>query len=157
MTTPRYQTLLDATIPRVDLPTDSGLARVIAGEFAGARGPAQTATPMNIWDIRIDDGKEAAFSLPEGHNLVLAVLDGPVEINGAGHARSGEVVIFERTGGDVVVAAQADAKLLLLSGEPIDEPVVRQGPFVMNKREELAQAIDDYRSGRFGAIAPVGA
>jgi quercetin 2,3-dioxygenase len=156
MTPPRYQTLLDAAIPRVDLPGDAGLARIIAGTFEGAKGPARTATPMNIWDIRIDAGKTAAFALPKGHNLVVAVLNGPVEINGDSLARAGEVAIFERTGGDVTFSARADAKLLLLSGEPIDEAVVQEGPFVMNTKEEIAQAIDDYRSGRFGAIAPLG-
>lgn len=156
MTTPRYQTLLDKEIPRVDLPNESGLLRVIAGEFSGAKGPAQTATPMNIWDVRIDEGATATFSLPEGHNVVGVVLDGPVVVNGDGHARSGETIVFERYGGDVRFSAQADAKLLLLSGEPIDEPLVQQGPFVMNTQEELAQAVDDYRSGRFGTIAPVG-
>lgn len=156
MTTPRYQTLTDARIPRVDLPNDSGLLRVIAGEFSGATGPAQTATPMNIWDARIDAEKSAAFSAPEGHNLVAVVLDGPVVVNDAGHAQSGETVVFERYGGDIRLQARTDAKLMLLSGEPIDEDVVQQGPFVMNTQEELAQAVDDYRSGRFGAMAPVG-
>lgn len=157
MTPPRYQTLLDTAIPRVDLRGEAGLLRVIAGAFEGARGPAQTSTPMNIWDVRLDEGKTAAFSLPEGHNVVLAVFDGPLVINGEGHARSGETVVFERYGGDIVLTAQADAKALLLSGEPIDEPIEQQGPFVMNTKEELRQAVDDYRSGRFGAIAPAGA
>lgn len=157
MTPPRYQTLLDDTIPRVDLRDGDGLVRVIAGEFEGARGPAQTATPMNIWDVRLDAGKTAALSLPEGHNLVLCVIDGPVTINGQAHARAGETVVFERFGGEIVLTAQGDVKALLLSGEPIDEPVEQEGPFVMNTKEEIRQAIDDYRSGKFGAIAPAGA
>lgn len=156
MTSPRYQTLLDADIPRVDLPDDSGLLRVIAGEYAGAKGPAETATPMNIWDIRIDAGRTAAFSLPDGHNVVVAALEGPVVVNGQGHARAGEVIIFERVGGEVVFSAQADAKLLLMSGEPIDEPIAQDGPFVMNTEAELRQAVADYRAGRFGGIAPTG-
>ncbi len=157
MTPARYQTLLDADIPRVDLPGDRGLVRVIAGEYGGAIGPARTATPMNVWDVRIDEGETAAFSLPEGHNLVVSVLDGPIVINGEGHVRAGETVLFERFGGEVIFAAQADAKMLLLSGAPIDEPVAQEGPFVMNTREELQQAIDDYRAGRFGAFGPAGA
>ncbi|RTL90678.1 MAG: pirin family protein [Hyphomicrobiales bacterium] len=157
MVAPRYQTLLDADIPRIDLRNDSGLLRVIAGEFEGARGPAQTSTPINIWDVRLDEGKTAAFSLPEGHNLVLAVFDGPVVINGEGHACSGETVVFERYGGDIILSAQADCKALLLSGEPIDEAVEQQGPFVMNTKEELRQAVEDYRSGEFGTIKPTGA
>ncbi|PPD46084.1 MAG: quercetin 2,3-dioxygenase [Methylocystis sp.] len=154
MTSPRYQTLHDADIPRVDLEGERGLVRVIAGEYAGAVGPAQTATPMNVWDVRIDEGETGAFSLPEGDNILVAVLNGPVVVNGEGHARAGETIVFERYGGEVAFTAQAAAKLLLLSGAPIDEPVAQEGPFVMNTRDELRQAIDDYRSGRFGAITP---
>lgn len=157
MTPPRYQTLLDTAIPRVDLGGDAGLLRVIAGAFDGARGPAHTATPMNIWDLRIDAGKTVALALPEGHNLVAVVLDGPVVVNGQGHARAGETVVFDRFGGEISLLAQADAKVLLLSGEPIDEPIAQQGPFVMNTPAEIRQAIEDYRSGAFGAIAPGGA
>jgi hypothetical protein len=157
MTAPRYQTLLDAQIPRLDLADACGLLRVIAGEFGGARGPAQTATAMNIWDVRVDAGKTPVFALPEGHNLIVVVIDGPVVVNGQGHVRAGETVVFERHGGDISISAQADAKLLLLSGEPIHDPVVQQGPFVMNSTDEIRQAVDDYRSGRFGTIAPSGA
>ncbi len=154
MSPPRYQTLLDDEIPRVDLADESGLVRVIAGDFSGARGPAQTATPMNIWDVRVDAGKTAAFRLPEGHNLIAVILDGPVVVNGQGHLRAGETAVFESHGGEVSFEAQADAKLLLLSGEPIDEPVVQQGPFAMTSEAEVRQAVEDYRSGRFGTIAP---
>ncbi|MGJ0506930.1 MAG: pirin family protein [Methylocystis sp.] len=157
MTGPRYQTLRDEAIPRVDLADESGLVRVIAGDFGGAHGPAQTATPLNVWDVRIDDGKTAVFKLPEGHTLLAVILDGPVVANGQGHARAGETLVFARHGGEIALSAQADAKLLLLSGEPIDEPIVQQGPFVMNTAGEIRQAVEDYRSGRFGAIAPTGA
>ncbi len=157
MTPPRYQTLPDAEIPRVELRNDSGLVRIIAGEYEGMKGPAQTRTPMHIWDVRIDADKTAAFSFPEGHNLVGVILEGPVVINGGGHARASETAIFERHGGHVIFSAQADAKLLLLSGAPIDEPIVQEGPFVMNTKEEISQAVEDYRSGRFGEIAPIGA
>ncbi|WP_442756513.1 pirin family protein [Methylocystis sp. JAN1] len=156
MTRPRYQTLRDDDIPRVELNDEVGMIRVIAGEWAGFRGPAQTATPMNVWDVRIDEGQNAIFDLPKGHNLVVAVLDGPVVVNEEGHARAGETIVFDRHGGGVAFSAQADAKLLLLSGEPIDEPVAQQGPFVMNSPAELAEAFDDYRAGRFGTIAPLG-
>lgn len=157
MSPPRYQTLLDTAIPRVDLRDGAGFVRVIAGDYAGAKGAAQTATPMNIWDVRIEEGKTAAFSLPEGHNLIVIVVRGPVVINGEGHARAGETIVFEREGGEVAFTAQGTSKLLLLSGEPIHEPVAQEGPFVMNTREELRQAVEDYRSGRFGTIAPTGA
>lgn len=154
MTAPRYQALSAGDIPNVELHNGAGVARVIAGDLLGATGPARTATPMNIWDIRIKEGETAAFALPEGHNLIVVALDGPVVVDGQAHVRAGETIIFERAGGDVIFSAQADTKLLLLSGEPIHEPVVQEGPFVMNTRAEIEQAVADYRAGRFGAMAP---
>jgi len=156
MTTPRYQTLLYDAIPHVDLPDDAGLLRVIAGDFAGHRGPAQTFTPMNIWDVRLDAGATATFQLPEGHSLILAALDGGLRVNHAESIRMAETVVFARTGGEIVIGAERDTKFLLLSGEPIDEPVAQQGPFVMNTAEELQQAIADYRAGIFGVLTSAG-
>jgi redox-sensitive bicupin YhaK (pirin superfamily) len=154
MSPPHYQTLLDKDIPRVDLADDAGLVRVIAGEFDGHRGPAQTATAINLWDMRIDAGKSVRFTLPEGHTALAAVLEGTVEVNGEKIARAMDVVVFDETGGEVAFEANSDAKLIIMSGEPIDEPVAQQGPFVMNTQDELRQAFVDYQSGRFGAIAP---
>jgi redox-sensitive bicupin YhaK (pirin superfamily) len=154
MSPPRYQTLLDAAIPRVALRDGAGVLRVIAGRYGGAEGPAQTATPMDMWDVRLAEGKTAAFALPVGHTLVVAVLDGPVVVNGEGHARAGETIVFDRTGGDVIFTAQGPGKLLFMSGAPLGEPVAQEGPFVMNTKEELRQAVEDYRAGRFGTIAP---
>ncbi|MFO1102884.1 MAG: pirin family protein [Methylocystis sp.] len=153
MSPPRYQTLLDKDIPRIDLPDDAGLVRVIAGEFDGHRGPAQTATPIDLWDMRIDAGKSVRFALPEGHTALAAVLEGTVEVNGEKIARAMDVVVFDETGGDIAFEANNDAKIIIMSGEPIDEPVAQQGPFVMNTQEELRQAFIDYQSGGFGAIA----
>jgi redox-sensitive bicupin YhaK (pirin superfamily) len=156
MSAPRYQTLLDKDIPRVDLPDDAGLVRVIAGEFAGHLGPAQTATPIDLWDVRLDAEKSALFTLPEGHTALAAVLEGTIEVNGEKIARATDVVVFEEEGGDIAFEANSDAKLIIMSGEPIDEPVAQQGPFVMNTQDELRQAFVDYQSGRFGDIAPQG-
>jgi len=152
MTPPRYQTLLDEAIPHVDLPDEAGLLRVIAGDYAGHHGPAQTFTPMNIWDVRLDAGATATFLLPEGHSLILAALDGALRVNHAQSVDTAEIVVFARTGGDIVINAERDTKFLLLSGEPINEPVAQHGPFVMNTTDELQQAIVDYRDGKFGAL-----
>jgi redox-sensitive bicupin YhaK (pirin superfamily) len=154
MSAPRYQTLLDKDIPRVDLADDAGLVRVIAGAFDGHRGPAQTATPIDLWDVRIDAGKSVRFALPEGHTALAAVLEGTVEVNADRIARAMNVVVFDETGGDIAFEANSDSKLIIISGEPIDEPVAQQGPFVMNTQDELRQAFVDCQSGRFGAIAP---
>lgn len=155
LTPPRYQTLLDAAISHVDLPNDAGLLRVIAGEYGGHRGPAQTFTPINIWDVRLDAGAMATFSLPEGHSLILAALDGGLRVNHGETIDVAELVVFDRKGGDIVVSGQHDTKFLLLSGEPIEEPIAQQGPFVMNTTDEVRQALADYRDGIFGALPDV--
>lgn len=155
MTPPRYQTLLDAGIPSVELPGGEGRVRVIAGNFGGQHGPALTFTPMNVWDVRIDQGGIGRFEAPEGHTLALVVLRGTVMINGNAVAREGQLVHLDREGGSVEIEANSDATVLWLSGEPIDEPVVGYGPFVMNSEAEIRQAITDFNEGRFGRIPPV--
>ena len=151
MTPPRYQTLLDTQIPSVPLPDAAGRVRVIAGQYAGSRGPAATFTPMDVLDIRLSGGHECTFQAPHGHTLALVVLHGRVQVNGAA-ASEGQLVHLERAGVDVRIGALADATLVWLSGEPIPEPIVGYGPFVMNSESQIRQAIDDYNSGRFGRI-----
>lgn len=153
MSKPGYQTLVTGEIPSVDLPDSSGQVRVIAGEYAGHRGPAHTFTPIDVWDVRLNQGKTARFEVPEGRTLALVVLHGTVEVNGHDVARDAQLVVFDRAGTAISLEANNDASFLLLSGEPIDEPVVGYGPFVMNTTEEIHKAIEDFNSGRFGEIA----
>jgi len=152
MTAPAYQTLVDADIPAVDLPDNAGAVRVIAGEFAGNQGPAKTHTPMHVWDLRLNRGAAARLDLPEGWNTMLVVLHGTVQVNEADLAHEGQLVLLSANGEDMLVESNNDAVVLLLSGEPIDEPIVGHGPFVMNTREEISQAIRDFSSGRFGRL-----
>ncbi|HWI24359.1 MAG TPA: pirin family protein [Lysobacter sp.] len=152
MAAPGYQTLLDAEIPSVALADDAGRVRVIAGEFDGKRGPARTFTAMDVWDVRLNAGKSATFSLPEGRTLALVVLKGTVLVNGSAVTREAQMVTLARDGSDVTLEANTDATVLLLSGEPIDEPIVGYGPFVMNTQEEISQAIVDFNSGKFGRM-----
>jgi len=152
MSAPRYQTLLDRDIPSVSLPGDAGLLRVIAGEFAGHQGPAKTFTPINVWDLRLKAGKTAGLATPEGHTTALVPMHGGIVVNGTRSVAESQLVILDRSGGDFTITAEADATLLLLSGEPINEPVVGYGPFVMTSDREIAQAIRDYQSGRFGRL-----
>ncbi|MGE0802847.1 MAG: pirin family protein [Lautropia sp.] len=135
-------------------PRGVGRVRVIAGEFAGHRGPAQTFTPIDVRDVRIDQGGVGRFEAKDGHTLALVVLRGTVLVNGDTVAREGQLVHFDRAGSDVAIEANSDATLLWLSGEPIDEPVVGYGPFVMNSEAEIRAAIDDFNGGRFGRIPP---
>ncbi|KWT65286.1 pirin family protein [Hyphomicrobium sulfonivorans] len=152
---PGYQTLLASDIPVVELPNGTGRVRVIAGNIDAANGPARTFTPINIWDVRLNRNKTATLDLPEGHTLTVVVLSGTVEINGEEVVRDAQTVVFASEGGSITIEANGDAKLLVLSGEPINEPVVAQGPFVMNTVGEIKQAMLDFQNGKFGGIAAV--
>ncbi|MFC5570298.1 pirin family protein [Lysobacter yangpyeongensis] len=149
---PGYQTLLDAEIPSVELADGAGRVRVIAGEFDGHRGPARTFTAMDVWDVRLNAGKTTTFTLPEGRTLALVVLKGTVLVNGSAVTREAQMVTLARDGSDVALEANTDATVLLLSGEPIDEPIVGYGPFVMNTQEQIHEAIVDFNSGKFGRM-----
>ena len=149
---PGYQTILNAEIPVVDLPDAAGTVRVIAGEFATATGPARTFTPINIWDVRLLRDRSVDLNVPEGHTLSVIVLSGKVRINGQEIVRETQAVLFGREGDNVTIEANGEAKLLVLSGEPINEPVVAQGPFVMNTAEEIRNAMVDFQRGKFGTM-----
>ena len=152
MAAPGYQGIVDAQIPAVALPGDAGTVRVIAGDHGGQRGPAHTFSPMNVWDVRLGAGKSVELPQPEGWSTLLIVLAGTVMLNGEAVLREKQVATLSAEGTNVVVEANSDAKLLLLAGEPIDEPVVGYGPFVMNSQQEIVQAIADFNSGKFGRM-----
>ena len=153
MSAPGYQAIMNTDIPAVALAEGAGTVRVIAGQYTGHTGPAHTFTPMQVWDVRLNAGKGTAFELPDGWTTALVVLRGNVRVNGDTAAREAQLVVLERAGAAVLVEADTDAKLLLLAGEPIAEPIVGYGPFVMNSQAEISQAMQDFRSGRFGRIA----
>ena len=148
-----YQGILDAQIPAVALADGAGTARIIAGEYAGQRGPARTFTPMNVWDLRLVAGKTVELPQPEGWTTLLVVLDGTIQLNGAQVLRPAQMATLSTAGTGVTIETRSEAKLLLLAGEPIDEPVVGYGPFVMNSQQEILQAIADFNRGRFGTLA----
>lgn len=148
-----YQGIASADIPVVDVGDGKGTARIIAGELAGTKGPARTFTPINVWDVALTHGADATIDLPEGHTAILVVLTGRIIVSGTESVNDAEIVVLDRKGRTVSIRADADAKLLVLSGEPIDEPIVGYGPFVMNSEEEIRQAIADFNSGRFTRIA----
>ncbi|MFN3495298.1 MAG: pirin family protein [Hydrogenophaga sp.] len=152
MAAPGYQTLLDAQIPSVDLPDGAGRLRVIAGAFEGHKGPARTFTPIDLWDIRLQKDGRTRLKAPPGHTLALVVLRGTVMVNAEHVAREGQLVQFDRMGSGVDIEANGEATVLWLAGEPIDEPVVGYGPFVMNSEAEIRQAIMDFNSGKFGQV-----
>lgn len=153
MSEPRYQAITKAQIPVIEL-EGGGHARVIAGELLGRLGPARTFTPMNIFDVILKAGERFELPLPDGHNAAVVLRKGDVLLNGLDHL-SGEALIAPLTeeGDSVTLEAKADTQLLILSGEPILEPVESYGPFVMNTREEIHRAVEDYRAGRMGRLS----
>jgi quercetin 2,3-dioxygenase len=151
MSSPHYQGLLDRDIPRVELSGEAGTVRVIAGDFQGTTGAAKTFTPINVWDVQLRHPCEVAFAFPEGHTALIVVQSGAVTINGE-PVEAVELAELERTGSEVRIESESNARLLVLTGEPIGEPVIGQGPFVMNTRQEINSAIMDYQQGRMGRL-----
>jgi quercetin 2,3-dioxygenase len=150
LTSPRYQTVLNASIPSIKLPNDSGVLRLIAGAYQGKNGPSKTFTPINVWDIQLNAGKTFNLEPPEGQTAALVILQGAVKINDADITRENKFVIFEREAGTIKLEADTDSIILFLGGTPLNEPVVAYGPFVMNTHEEIKQAMSDYQQGLFG-------
>lgn len=149
---PHYQSITAAQIPEVELPDNAGAVRIIAGGCSGQIGPAHTYTPINLWDVRLKAGHRVELHVPEGHTALLFVLNGTVVPDGGESLGDAGLAIFERQGDAIGLSAAADSKLLLLSGEPIHEPVVAHGPFVMNTEDEIRQAFDDFRTGKMGQL-----
>lgn len=154
MNPPGYQPILATEIPTVDLSASGGgKLRVIAGAHGDARGPARTVTPMNVWDLQQRGGESATLTVPEGHNALVAVLTGRAHIGAAAvPVKQDEVAVLERAGTALRITADTDCMVLILTGEPLGERVIGYGPFVMNTREQIMQAIDDFNRGRFGEM-----
>ncbi len=159
MSAPRYQTLLEAAIPRVELAgavgNVAGSVRVIAGSHAGREGPAATFSALNVWDVRLRAGSEVSLPVPAGHTTAIAVLRGAISANGSRRIDGPGLLVLDRSGDEVCIETLADATLLLLSGEPIAEPIVGHGPFVMNSRQEIETAFRDFQHGKFGRMPPL--
>lgn len=154
MAPPGYQGITSAQIPTLTLRdvtgAEAGTVRPIAGAFEGASGPARTFTPMQVWDVQLKAGHTVTLPAPEGHTTVPLVYQGRVKTADGQEAGDAEMIVYERAGEGVQLTALADTTLLWLCGEPIDEPVVGYGPFVMNSAQEIQQAFADFRSGRMG-------
>jgi redox-sensitive bicupin YhaK (pirin superfamily) len=148
---PAYQAITGTQIPTVTFA--GGRARIIAGAFGDTRGPARTFTPVNLWDVQLDAGAELTLPLPEGHNAMIAVLSGHVTIDGKAVGEA-EVARLSTEGEGAALRADGDSMILVLTGEPLGEPVVGYGPFVMSSQAEIHQAIADFNAGRFGRMGP---
>ena len=153
MAPPGYQPITRAMIPSVALGTlvKRGTVRVIAGEYEGARGPARTFTPITLLDVRLPPGARLPVTLPATHNALAIVTSGRVRAGGR-EVGSGELILFENDAPAFELLASEEAHVLVLAGEPIDEPITQYGPFVMNTKEEIEEAFMDLRLGKFGSV-----
>ena len=150
---PRYQALLKEWIPIADLPDGAGTVRIIAGEFRGVKGPAKTFTPINLWDLHLTNDRRIYLAVPAGYTTALVVLKGRLRLNGSETVSEAEVAVLDQIGGGVYIDNAHAVTALLLSGEPINEPIAGRGPFVMNTTQEVQQAMLDYQSGKMGQMA----
>ncbi len=151
MSPPRYQGIVNSQIPQVELPDGAGMVRVIAGEFQGTCGPAKTFTSINVWDLQLNAEGEAQLRVPEGQTALLVVQAGAVRVNEE-PMKAVELALLDREGEWVTLKTHSTARVLVLSGQPLNEPVVGQGPFVMNTRDQIREAIQDYQAGRMGHL-----
>jgi hypothetical protein len=152
MTAPRYQPLEAQNMGRVSLPDGSGQLRVIAGQYAGVRGPAKTFSPINVYDAELEPGAKLQFAFPARQTALLLVMAGELSINDSERARANDLVVFANRGERVELTAVSASKVLVLNGEPLGEPIVQYGPFVMNTPAEIRQAMIDYAQGKFGTL-----
>lgn len=149
--TAHYQNITADQMGKVLLPDGAGVINVMAGKFQDTKGPAETYTAVNLFDIKLEKLHQVTFSVPQHHNSAILVVNGEAEVNGQ-LAKEHSFVLFENNGEEIEVKANEQAVLLFMSGEPIDEPIVSYGPFVMNTQAEIYQAFEDFQAGKFGTL-----
>jgi quercetin 2,3-dioxygenase len=152
MSNPKYQGITNEQINKFELPNNAGIIEIIAGAYNGLQGSASTFTPLHLHNAKLNNGGIAEFSFPSLFNTALLVAEGKVRINGSEEVHSDHFVLFENSGEEFQIEALEDAVVLVLSGEPINEPIAAHGPFVMNTREEIVEAIEDFNMGKFGYL-----
>lgn len=151
MSAPKYQALANDSISKFELPNVGGIVEIIAGEYQGTKGSASTFTPIEIYNLRLNAGAKVSLTSPANYNTALIVIEGSIIVNGEKTATN-QMVHFAHEGTNIDITANENSVVLFLSGEPINEPIAQYGPFLMNKPEELQQAIEDYNTGKFGYL-----
>ncbi|WP_179376665.1 pirin family protein [Winogradskyella wichelsiae] len=151
MSPPKYQAISNAEIKKVILPNEAGLVEVIAGSYQGVVGPASTFSPMNMFNLKLKKGAKTQLTFPKHYTTSLLMVEGSATINGA-KVLADHFVLFNSDGETFTVETLSDGVILVLSGEPINEPIAAHGPFVMNTQEELIEAFQDFNTGKFGYL-----
>lgn len=152
MSAPKYQAIKNEDMTIVDL-GDNGFIEIIAGDYQGHKGPASTFSPVNLMNAKLKQGGKAEFRFPANYNTAALVIEGHIRVNGAEETvPTDHFVLFENQGETFTIEASEDAIVLVMSGEPLNEPIYPHGPFVMNTREEIIQAFEDFNNGKFGYL-----
>jgi|ERR1043166_6157844 redox-sensitive bicupin YhaK (pirin superfamily) len=151
MTEPKYQAITNAKMGRVKL-SNGGEVEIIAGEFAGIKGPATTFSPVHLYNLKPKAGERIDLTFPMGYTTAILAIEGSATLSGSDKLSTNNLALFERHGESITVETMEDSILLVMSGEPLDEPIAQYGPFLMNTNYEIAEAIDDYRQGKFGYL-----
>jgi redox-sensitive bicupin YhaK (pirin superfamily) len=151
MSKPKYQDIPNSQISKYNLPNNNGVVEIIAGSYEDIKGPAFTFTPVNLLNVKLNSGAQTKFSFPDNYNTAVLVIEGNVNVNTT-YAPTNHFVLFKNEGQEFTVEAKENSVLLILSGEPINEPIAAHGPFVMNTRNEIIQAFDDFNMGKFGYL-----
>lgn len=146
-----YQAITSGEMKKIDLENNGGTVHVIAGEFNGNKGPAKTYTPVNLFDIKMKAGGKTNFSIPANQNTAILLINGDATINGE-NAKEHSFVLFGNEGEDITIESNDEAVILVMSGEPINEPIASYGPFVMNTQDEIMEAIKEFQAGKYGVL-----
>ena len=151
MSLPKYQAIKNSEMKKVDL-GEKGFVEVIAGEYQNEKGPASTFSPVNLMNAKLKKGGKADFSFPANFNTAALVVEGSISVNGEKNVPTDHFILFKNEGENFIIEATEDAVVLVISGEPLNEPIFAHGPFVMNSREEIIQAFEDFNTGKFGYL-----
>ena len=152
MSKPRYQPITQNQMGKYELPGEGGIVEIIAGEFNGIKGPAMTFSPIMMYNLRMHKGAYLEFNLPENYNTGILVVEGSANVNQTGIAPVDNFILFNNDGEKITIFSDEESVLLVLSGDPIDEPITAYGPFLMNTEAEIMEAYDDFNKGKFGHL-----
>ncbi|WP_179354614.1 pirin family protein [Winogradskyella vidalii] len=152
MSEPKYQAIVSKEISKIDLPNSAGAIEIIAGEYKGTKGAASTFSPINMFNLKLNKGGKTELSFPSNYTTAILMVEGEAIINGVTRAAEDHFIMFSNDGESFTVEAASDAIILVLSGEPLNEPIAAHGPFVMNTKEELVEAFQDFNTGKFGYL-----
>jgi redox-sensitive bicupin YhaK (pirin superfamily) len=152
MSQPKYQPITQSQLGKYELPGQQGVVEVIAGEFSGVKGPAATFSPIEMYNVRLKKNASIKIKFPEEYNTGFLIIEGSVLVNDTATVKSDHFVLFDNVGEEISIRGDDDCVILVLSGEPINEPVAAYGPFLMNTQQELLEAVNDFNNGKFGHL-----